>query len=501
MASTLIMARILVPSDFGLLAMATTFAGAVDGLSQLGLQEALIRRPEDDQRLHDTAFTLQTGRAALTSAVLAISAPAAGGWFNEPRLTPVLWVLAAGAAISGFRNIGIVAFRRQMNYDRQFLLLCLPRLIQVAVTIPLALLWRSYWALLVGIIVSKIAELAFSYLLHPYRPRFSFSGWRELAAFSMWTWAASVASIIWNRCDPIVIGPALGATQLGIYVLASEIACLPVTELLAPAAEVLFAGLSMAQKRGTSPITTAIPISVAMLLIITPVVIAISCASGYIVAVCLGPKWVAAQPVVAIIVWIGLFSPFSFVCGAALISANRVKRSFVVNCLTSLIKLSGLATVVSLTSDLVKITAVGVLIVGVEAVVFLLALRGAGRVSAAASTGGILRIVISIVVTISLVSATGLAWRPVAMPVGQAMVSGALLCFVAMTGFGISVITVWRIAGRPEGPETQIANLIREVADLAWVKISGILNRAGWLAGTHSRVGESPQNPRGRSPQ
>src|SRR5580704_14856155 len=88
LASTLVLARVLVPADFGLLAMATSFAAGIEALSQLGLQDALVRHP-DGERLHDVAFTLQLARGLATGLVVALAAPLAAWWFAEPRLGPV----------------------------------------------------------------------------------------------------------------------------------------------------------------------------------------------------------------------------------------------------------------------------------------------------------------------------------------------------------------------------------------------------------------------------
>ncbi len=458
------MARILVPTDFGVLAMATTFAAAIDALSQLGLQEALIRRREDDERLHDTAFTLQVGRSVITALAIVTCSPLAAVWFEEPRLTSILWVLAALSVVTGFRNIGIVAFRRDMNYNKQFLLLCVPRLIQVAVTIPIALMLHSYWALILGMAVSKMADLLMSYAVHPYRPSMSLKGWRELAAFSLWTWAASIASLIWNRCDPFIIGPAVGAAQLGIYLLASEIAILPVSELIAPATEVMFAGFAMAQKQGSDPVTLAVPVATTLLLMVMPLVIAVSCASGYIVAALLGPAWTAAQPLVANAAWLGVFSPYSYVCAAALVAANHVRYNFIVNSIASVIKLAGLVVAVSFTSNLLALMIVSVLIVGLEAAVFIIALVRSGDARAGDSAGAVLRIMISAIATLAVLLATGLPWRPVTAPAWQALGMGGVLGCGAISIFMALSYALWWAAGRPDGPEIRAAALVKQVA-------------------------------------
>ena len=139
-----------------------------------------------------------------------------------------------------------------MQFGVQFQLLSLPRLIQVAATITFALVLRSYWALLAGMIVRAFARVTVSYMFHPHRPRFRLQGWRELAGFSFWTWATALAIMVWNRCDPFILGPALGPTNLGLYLLALELGTLPVTELIQPVADALFVGFASAQHDGVS---------------------------------------------------------------------------------------------------------------------------------------------------------------------------------------------------------------------------------------------------------
>src|ERR1700693_4425582 len=114
--STLILARLLLPSDFGLIAMATTFSYGIEAFSQLGLQEALIRRGGGGLDLHHTAFTMQVGRALTTGLMIAAAAPAAGWWFSEPRLVTVVLVLAAQTVLNGLENVGIVEYRRAMRF-------------------------------------------------------------------------------------------------------------------------------------------------------------------------------------------------------------------------------------------------------------------------------------------------------------------------------------------------------------------------------------------------
>ena len=458
LASTLVLARVLAPADFGLLAMATTFAVAVEALSQLGLQDALVRHPDGDA-LRDTAFTLQLCRAAATAMVVAAAAPAAAWWFAEPRLTQVLLALAAAALMAGAENIGIVAFRRDMRFDRQFALLSGPRLLQVAVTIPLALALQNYWALLAGIVASRLARTAMTYVVHPYRPRLRLSGWRTLAGFSLWTWATSVAGLVWDRCDPFVLGPRIGAGRLGVYLQALELASLPTTELVVPATEALFAGLASAQRRGDSVAHLAPTVALALLMGILPLIITISSSAGYIVAVLLGPRWAEAQGLVAILAWQGVVAPFAHVVGVTLVAGGRMRRNFVANVAASAIKLTALVTTVSLTTRLDIVAAVTVGCVAAEATVFLLLLKRGGEMRLRDSAGGFARALLAAALSVLAVRQTGLAWRSVTMPALPALGVGLLLGMTASAIYIVALLAAWRLAGRPEGPEARLLAL------------------------------------------
>src|SRR5439155_13336633 len=106
--STLVLARLLVPDDFGLVAIACGFIAAVDALSSIGVQDALIREPVVDRDLYNTAFTMGLIRGAVTAGLIALAAWPVGEFFAEPRLTPVLLALAVGTLAGAFENIGIV---------------------------------------------------------------------------------------------------------------------------------------------------------------------------------------------------------------------------------------------------------------------------------------------------------------------------------------------------------------------------------------------------------
>jgi len=459
LVSTLILARVLVPADFGIVAMATTFATIIDALSHIGVQDALVRRIDDGHNLYDTAFTLQVGRGVITSVIVAAAAPAASWWFNEPRLVPMLLVLAGASLLSGFENIGIVEFRRLMRYDLLFRLLIVPRIVSVAVAIPMALQLQSYWALLIATVVAKLARTVMTYMVHSYRPRLRLSGWRELAGFSFWVWAASLARLAWDRVDPFVLGPLLGPTQVGLYLLALELASLPITEIVEPVADALFAGFSQAQKGGRSSVHHAPLVAATLVMFIMPLMITISCASGYVVAALLGPRWASADTPIAILAWLCLFSPLSWVCSAVLIANGFVRRDFVGKVIASLVRLAVLTVAVSMTERLDFIAAAITVCVAVESCAYLLLLKGLGKVRLGSVTGALARTLLAGALVVLLLHQAGLAWQEVSMPSLSAFFHVALIGVLVTALYVAFVLALWFLAGRPTGPETRLFDL------------------------------------------
>ncbi len=462
LVSTLVLARILVPADFGLIAMATSFSASVGALSELGVGEALVRRQENERGHYDTAFTMQAVRGTLTGAIIAAGAWAASDWFNEPRLLPVMFVLAALATTSGFENIGIVEFRRSLRFDMEFRLLFLPRIVGFCTTVTMAWLLRSFWALLIGITASQLTRVAMTYVVHPFRPRLALSHWRDLVGFSFWSWASSLVSLLWDRLDAFVLGPVLGPAKLGIYMIAGEIAVMPITELVSPASSALFPGLSMAQQRGTNPVGLVFSVTSAMLLIVVPLTIGVSATSGYVVAALLGPNWEAARPLIAIFVWLCIMSPFSLVCMTVLKATGAIRQHFVAIAGAVAFKVPVLYGVLQTGVRLEVAAAAAIACTAVECGLFLRQLRGRGGTRWRESIGGLLRITASGAFVTGVLVVSGLGWQPVSMASVPALLVGGTIGFATILLFAAAQLALWWGSGCPEGPEHRIVGLVTE---------------------------------------
>ena len=460
LVSTLVVARILVPADFGLVAMATAFSQSVNAISEVGLRDALIRHPEESNELYDTAFTMQVIRGFLTAGALVAAAPFVGGWFGDPRVSSILLVLAGIAALSGFENIAIAGFRRNFRFDMEFALQIAPRVLQVATAIIAALLLRNYWALLIAISVSAISRLAATYIVLPHRPRFTLRRWRDLFGFAFWTWACSVAKIAWERSDAFIIAPALGATAFGLYSLAWEVGWLPVTELISPAMSALFPGFAEARRRGDPDALAPMAVTAFLTLLTVPMTIALSAAAGPVVAVLLGPSWHAARLLVSIAAIYCVVAPFAWVSASLLLASGRVARYFVVILVSAALRIAMLVYAVR-GGSLLVVSWWSIASLVCEAAAFSVVLGMAGEVRLRDGAVAILRSAVAGAACLLAVWATGWGWH-------SASATSALSAFVEGTGIGLFAIAVfalfvallWLLSGRPEGPERRVIGLV-----------------------------------------
>ncbi|HEY4174380.1 MAG TPA: oligosaccharide flippase family protein, partial [Rhodopila sp.] len=323
--NTLVLIRLLAPADFGLVALGTSFILAIDTLSTIGVEDALVREHSPTVAMYDTAFTMTALRGLVTTLIIAITAVPIAVFFTEPRLAYVLWALAAGTLIGGIGSIGIVDFRRDMAFEKEFLLQILPRLASIGVTIGTALIWHSYWSLVAGILTGRITRTLFSYRMHSWRPRFTLSAWRDLIGFSLWIWAISMAELVRDRIDMFVVGRVMSPTAVGVYAMGEEVAVLPSTEIILPLCRACFSAFAAARRAGQSVEEAFIRPVATTFLITFPVGLGISLIADPLVRLIMGERWVAAIPIIQLLGIMSALGVFGLVA-STLLSSNALLR-------------------------------------------------------------------------------------------------------------------------------------------------------------------------------
>jgi O-antigen/teichoic acid export membrane protein len=332
LVSTLILARLLMPTDFGIVAMAMSFIFMAELLTAFGFDIALIQNQQASRAHYDTAWTgnLLLG-LAICVLMVALAAPIAE-FYRKPEVFWVVMAVSLGPLIGGFENIGVVTFRKELNFRREFWYQLSRKAIGFLVVIPLAFILRSYWALVAGILVSRLASTVISYLMHPFRPRFSLEKLRELFGFSRWLLFNNMVTFFKERSSDFFIGRLLGPAPLGIYNLSYELANLPSTELSAPINRALLPGF--AKLATPEEVAAAYRNALGMLaLVALPAAFGIFAVAPYLVPVVLGTKWLEATPLIEVLAFNGaLLLIHSSMCGV-LIGRGFPERVTITNAL------------------------------------------------------------------------------------------------------------------------------------------------------------------------
>lgn len=304
--STLILARLLVPGDFGLIAMATAIGAALDLLGAFSFDMALIQNSKAEDRHYNTVWTFNVIFGIVCSLGLIALAHPAANFYREPRLVDVMYVLSISYFINGFSNVGVVNFRKNLQFGTEFLFIFVRRIITFAITITAAFVLRSYWALLIGMTAGRVVGVILTYTMNTYRPRLSLSAAKELFHFSKWLLLNNSLIFLLNDGCIFIIGRLFGATSLGIYSVANEISSMPTTELVAPINRATFPGFSKMSELAEMSSAYLKLLGMISLLII-PVGVGIAAVADPLVRVALGEKWLAAIPLIQVL---GIYGAF-----------------------------------------------------------------------------------------------------------------------------------------------------------------------------------------------
>jgi O-antigen/teichoic acid export membrane protein len=461
--STLVLVRLLQPADFGLVALSASFAQAIDAFSMIGVEDAVIRERAPTREVYDTGFTLSMLRGVLTGTLIAALAYPAAEFFSEPRLAEIVLVLGMATFLDGFANIGTVDFRRNFTFDKEFRFWILPRVLAIIAAITTAFVFRTYWALVVGIMSQRVLRVVFSYVMHPYRPRLSLRAWRHLVGYSLWTWATGVAVLVRDRADSILIGRLLDPTHVGIYSVGFEMASLPTTELVEPLCRASFSGFTAARHSGLSPTETYLRIVSGAVLLTLPAGLGISLIADPIVKLAFGSGWVAATPLVQVLGVAGCATVLGNI-GATLFRAHgRLTTTFRITlasvCLRVALLLAGISY-----DGLVGAGIGAGLAIAAEQLLYVVTIFRRFDLRLADLLDRIWRGLLAAVAMAGVLSATGLGWTASAAttPAGYAAdaVCGALLGAAVYVGV---LLGSWLISGEPPGAEADAVALVRKL--------------------------------------
>jgi lipopolysaccharide exporter len=458
--SVAVLARLLSPDDFGIVGYAMLVIGFLELVSATSTDAELIRHGHADRSYFNAAWTMNCLRGfALTALMLALVQPASE-FFHEPRLSAVMVPLAMIPLIQGFENVGIVEFRKQLNFDREFRFLLSSRILSTVATIGLAFALRSYWALVAGSLLRAVLRVILSYGFHPFRPRLAFDRIPQIFRFSRWMMLQNLAQGLYDRMPGFVIGREWGTSPLAFFNVAKEIADLSASEVRAPIRRALYPGLAkIASQRAR--VGEVLVSSTGMLALLTiPIPLGIALIADDVVPLFLGTQWLPTVEVLRPLCFGAAVAAIGTNSQLAYLALNQSHRAAWAASFRALM-LAGLLVIVTPTYG---IPGVAYAIAGMTCVMtfadYLLASRLL-QIDIRRLLDAIWRPVTAALVMAAAVALLRAGITPANDLSGHAwsMVTSALL---GATVYVTSIWALWIIGGRRDGAEKWLIALARE---------------------------------------
>lgn len=297
--NTVIMARLLMPADYGIVAMSMLVVGLIQALMDFGATTALLRKGEVSRDEIDSAWTLRWLQSIAVGLVLLIASPLAANYFEEPRVQYVLWTLAACVAFAGAGNIGLVLAQKAFNFSLDFRIQVTCKILGVIVTVVSGYALRDYRALVMGIATGYVSGVLMGYALHPYRPRWNTSQFGAIWAVTKWLMLAGVGGFILRKGDELIAARIGTTAEYGLYNVGADFGQLPTGEV-GPAMLRAFLPVLAAMRGSVTEINAAVIKTAAAVNTITlPMGLGFAAVATPACNLILGATWSHAAPYVA----------------------------------------------------------------------------------------------------------------------------------------------------------------------------------------------------------
>jgi len=251
LVSTVILARLLTPRDFGLVVMVTTVTGFLIVFKDAGLSIATVQREKITHAQVSNLFWINLGVSGLGALILAALSPIIARFYHDPRITPIMLVLSTTFLIAGFRVQHLALLRRQMRFKAIAIIEVGSMATGVVVGVTMALLRYRYWSLVGLSLATEIAGFLLTGLVSRWRPQLPtrHSGIGPLVSFGVHRTASDFILSFARGSDSLLIGRIYGPDALGLYSRASALLIRPLELFLSPINAVFIPVLSRLQSQ------------------------------------------------------------------------------------------------------------------------------------------------------------------------------------------------------------------------------------------------------------
>lgn len=331
LTTTIILAKTLLPSDFGLMSMAMVVVGFLNVFRDLGMSSAIIQRETISDRLLSSLFWVNVVFGSLMMTAVFLLAPFIADFYNETRLTLMLKALSALFLISSLGITHQALMERNLEFGKLAKAELISTLFGAGVGITLAIEGAGVWSLVFQTLSAVlVSTIMLSFFLHKWRPKFSFDlgEMRTVARFSLNLSGFNITNYFVRNADALLIGKFLGAQDLGYYSLAYRIMLYPLQNVTASVSRVMFPVYSKIRRENDKFRNAYLKVASTIAFITFPMMVGMMGVSDRFVMVFFGEKWRVVGLLLMIFSPVGLLQSIEATTGAIYLAHSRTDWMF-----------------------------------------------------------------------------------------------------------------------------------------------------------------------------
>jgi O-antigen/teichoic acid export membrane protein len=330
LGSTMVLARLLAPADYGLVAMVSVFINFADLFKDLGLSTATIQRANINQDQVSTLFWINVAVSFALALILAIAAPIISWFYKEPKLIGITLILAGTFIFSGLAVQHQALLRRQMRFSALAMIEIGSMGIGITTGIVMAWYGVGYWALVGLSAATAISYMALVWVFCGWRPGLPVrrAGIHSMVTFGGHLTGFDIVNYFARNFDNILLGRYCGASVLGLYSRAYNIMMLPISQVRGPLHAVALPALSHIQNDHLRYKRYYIKLITLIAFITMPLMVFLFFCSDRVIHLLLGDQWSGAANIFKVLSVAAFIQPVGTTWGLVLVSLGQSQKYF-----------------------------------------------------------------------------------------------------------------------------------------------------------------------------
>lgn len=325
LASTVILARVLSPDDYGAIAMVLALTAIAGLFRDLGLSAAAIQKGVLTHAQMSTLFWLNVAAGAALTSLVAASAPLIALFYGKPELAPLTRLLSLSFLISSFGTQHGALLQREMRFGRKAVPSIAGALAALGISVFLAFRGHGYWALAWGTFAGDITATTLLFLVSPFRPGLPVKGCgvRSMLRFGAHITAFDFLNYFHRNLDNILVGRFWGTDALGLYNRAYRLLMFPITHLRDPINAVAFPAMSRLQNQPDEFRTYFKRVASLLACTSMPLTALLFVSAQPVIELAMGPRWLGVVPIFSTLAVVAFIQPVALLQGLVAMSAGK----------------------------------------------------------------------------------------------------------------------------------------------------------------------------------